>query len=43
MYKNPINVIWMTYGEILPIGLVIALIAALVMKRKYKKETLSVS
>jgi hypothetical protein len=38
-YKNPLNVIWMTYREILPLGLIIAAIGALVMKRKNRKTT----
>ncbi|WP_448636112.1 DUF4199 domain-containing protein [Pedobacter panaciterrae] len=34
MYKNPLFVILITYSEVLPVGLVIALISALVLKRK---------
>ena len=34
MYKNPLLVVLVTYFEVLPIGLVIALISALILKRK---------
>ncbi|QKJ29256.1 DUF4199 domain-containing protein [Mucilaginibacter mali] len=37
MYKNPLMVIVLTYMEILPVGLVIALLAALILKRKPAK------
>ena len=39
MYKNPLMVvIVLTYCEILPVGLVIALLAALILKRRIKDE-----
>jgi len=34
MYKNPVMLMVLTYMEILPVGIVIALIAALILKRK---------
>jgi len=36
LYKSPVMVILLTYMEILPIGLAIALISALLLKRKAK-------
>lgn len=39
MYKNPFFVILITYSEVLPIGLIVALVSALILKRKQKAQT----
>lgn len=39
MYKNPLFVILITYSEILPVGLVVAFVSALILKRKQKTQT----
>ncbi len=35
MYKNPFFVILITFAEVLPIGLAVALVSALILKRKH--------
>jgi hypothetical protein len=37
MYKNPLFVILITYAEVLPVGLIISLLAALMLKRKHSR------
>jgi len=39
MYKSPFFVILITYFEVLPVGLVVALVSALVLKRKNKLDS----
>lgn len=38
MYKNPLFVVLITYFEVLPVGLVVALVSALILKRRIKEQ-----
>jgi small basic protein len=38
MYKNPLMIVLFTYAEILPVGLLVTLISALLLKRKGTKR-----
>jgi hypothetical protein len=39
MYKNPLFMVLLTYMEILPVGLLVTLISALILKRKGQTQT----
>jgi hypothetical protein len=41
MYKNPLFVIVITFLEVFPVGLIVALVSALILKRKPKPELAS--
>ncbi len=40
MCKNPLFVILLTYFEVFPIGLIVALVSALILKKKQKASTM---
>lgn len=42
MYKNPLYVVLFTYFEILPIGILAALLSALILKRKPKDPIIAI-
>ena len=37
MYRNPLFVILLTYAEVLPVGLIISLLTALILKRRHPR------
>jgi hypothetical protein len=34
MYKNPLFVVLMTYAEVFPVGLIVSLVSAMILRRK---------
>ena len=42
LYRNPLFVVLITYSEVLPIGLIITIVSALILKRKSKDQDIVV-
>lgn len=42
LYRNPLFVVLITYSEVLPIGLIITIISAVILKRKSKDQNIVV-
>ncbi len=36
MYKNPVLIVLITYMEVLPVGLIVALVSSLILKKKHQ-------
>lgn len=43
MYKNPLFVVLMTYVEVLPVGLIISLLAAWILRRRHPRAEVQVA
>ena len=43
LYKNPLFVVLMTYAEIVPVGLIVTVICALILKRKPQQPAVAVA
>ena len=42
MYKNPVFVVLLTYSEVLPVGLLISLLCAFILRRKTRPDVQTV-
>jgi hypothetical protein len=43
LYENPLFVILITYSEVFPLGLIVALVSAFILKKKQKKQGVQTS
>jgi hypothetical protein len=41
MYKNPLFVVLVTYAEVFPVGLIVALLSALILKKKTREHEMA--